>query len=154
MAIIELRFSPCDDPGEPDDFRPRSQWAVAVDPASPDRAFVRDLSLFVDVVAPGDRVPLHRHPIDELMVVEEGTGEVRLGGGTHVVSSGAVIFVPARLPHGARNIGSEPWRVLGVFAAERVGFEYLERNPAPGTEGDPPRPPYEIDVRAEADVLN
>lgn len=104
MAIIDrLQFSPCDDASEPDDFRPRSKWAVAVDPASPDGRYVRD---------------------------------------------------PAGTAHDGRNVGSEPWRVLGVFPAERVGFEYLERNPAPGTEGDPPQPAYEFDVRAEADALS
>jgi mannose-6-phosphate isomerase-like protein (cupin superfamily) len=153
MTIIErLQFSPCDDPSEPDDFRPRSSWAAAVDPAHPDGKYVRDLVLLVDVVAPGDRVPLHKHPIDELAIVEEGTAEVTLGDETRTVSSGTALFIPAGTAHSARNVGSKPWKVLGVFPAERVGFEYLERNPAPGTEGDPPRPAYEVDVRAEADA--
>lgn len=28
-----------------------------------------------------------------------------------------------------------------------VGIRYMERNPAPGTEGDDPQPPISIDVR-------
>jgi hypothetical protein len=35
-----------------------------------------------------------------------------------------------------------------MFPSERIGIEYLERNPAPGTEDDPPQPVVVIDVRA------
>ncbi len=153
MAIIDrLVFRPCDE-NDPDDYRPNSSWALAVDPVDPGGRFVRDLSVSIDDVAPGERVPLHTHPIDEVIVVAEGTAAVTCGEEVRLVSAGAVIFVPAETPHGGGPIDDRPVRFIGFFPAERVGFTALERNAAPGTEGDPPRPPYELDVRAEVASL-
>jgi hypothetical protein len=42
-AILEqLDFRPCIDAEDPDDYRPRSSWAVAADEVSRDRPFVKD----------------------------------------------------------------------------------------------------------------
>ncbi len=153
MAIIdELVFRPCDE-SDPDDYRPNSRWALAVDPANPPGRYVRGVSVSIDVVAPGDRVPLHTHPIDEVIVVAEGMAEVTCGDEVRVVSAGAVIFAPAETPHGGGPVDDRPVTFIGFFPADRVGFTALERNPAPGTEADPPRPTYELDVRAEVDAL-
>ncbi len=153
MSIIDqLVFRPCDE-SDPDDYRPNSSWALAIDPAKPGRPFVRDLSVSIDLVAPNDRVPLHTHPIDEVIFLAEGEAEVTCGDEVRVVSAGAVVFAPAGTPHGGGPIGDRPVRFIGFFAAERIGFTALERNPAPGTEGDPPRPTYELDVRTEVDSL-
>ena len=153
MTIIDrLTFRPCDE-SDPDDYRPNSTWAVAVDPVDPTGSFVRDSSVFIDVVAPGDRVPLHTHPIDEVTVVAEGAAEVCLGDEIRVVPPGAVMFAPAGTPRGGGPVDDRPVRFIGFFAADRIGFTALERNPAPGTEGDPPRPPYEMDVRAEVESI-
>lgn len=153
MAILEkLRYQPCADESDPDDYRPRSSWAAAVDPARSDRSFVSNLCAFVDVVAPGDRVPLHTHPVDELVILEQGTAEVALGDEVREIGAGAMVFVPAETAHGAVNVGDTRARFLGVFSAERIGVRYLQRNPAPGTEGNPPQPPFEVDVRAQIEA--
>jgi quercetin dioxygenase-like cupin family protein len=154
MAIIsELRYRPCDDAqGDPDDYRPRSSWAAAVDPGDGSGTRVEDQCVIVDVVAPGDRLPLHTHPVSELFVLEKGEVEITLGSELSTISAGAVVFAPAQVPHGARNIGDGEARFIGVFPTERVGIHYLERNPAPGTEGDPPQPLVEFDVRAEVEA--
>ena len=149
MTVIErLRYRSYD-ASDPDDFRPGSTWAMACDPARADGAYVRDLAVTVDIVAPGDRVPLHTHPIDEVVLVEDGTAEFVLGTETWIVEPGAVAFVPAGIPHGARAGSSAPVRFLGIFPSTRIGIELLERNPAPGTEGSRPQPPYVLDVRGE-----
>ena len=53
------------------------------------------------------------------------------------MTDGAVVFIPAGVPHGLSNPGSEPLPLEGIFATTRVWMRYLERNPAPGTEADP-----------------
>jgi len=35
-----------------------------------------------------------------------------------------------------------------VFPSHRLPIQYLERNPAPGTEGNAPQPPITYDMRA------
>ena len=135
------------DESDPDDYRPSSTWTgPLVDPVSAD-PYVRDLSLILERIAPGDRIPLHRHSVDEAIVVESGEVEIRLGGQARVVTGHSVVFVPAGVDHGARNIGTEPASYLAFFATTAIDIEYLERNPAPGTEGDPPQPAVVYDAR-------
>jgi quercetin dioxygenase-like cupin family protein len=148
MAILpNPALQPLDE-SDPDDYRPRSAWSgPLVDPVSPDR-YVRDLSVILERIAPGDRIPLHRHQVDEAIVVESGEVELRLGDETRLVTGRSVVFVPAGVEHGASNVGSEPASYLAFFPTTAMDIECLERNPAPGTEGDPPQPPVVYDARA------
>lgn len=103
----------------------------------------------VDQVAPGDRIPLHTHPIDEVVVVQGASARLRLGDETRTVPPGAVMFVPRGVPHGTDPVDAD-LTLVGFFASSVIETSYLERNPAPGTEGQPPLPRGIIDVRAEA----
>ncbi len=148
MAIISsLHYAPFDE-SDPDDFRPNSKWALVVDPGQGGQPFVDNITLIFEEVAPGDRIPLHTHPIHEVIVVDEGEPEITLGDETRQVDRGTVVFIPAGTPHQTRNASNEYVRIHAMFSSERIGIEYLERNPAPGTEGDAPQPAFTIDVRA------
>lgn len=150
MAIVlNPPLGPFDDPAvDPDDYRPRSVFAVLADPVSADGSYARNLSVILERIAPGDGIPLHRHPIEEAIVVESGTVEVRLGRQTEIVTARSVIFVPVGVPHGARNVGADDVVYTAFFPSVEIEIEYLERNPAPGTEGDPPQPAVVYDARA------
>ena len=150
MAIIpSFDYAPFDE-SDPDDFRPDSRWALLVDPGGPPGERVDDITLVVEEIAPGDRIPLHTHPINEVMVILDGAPEVTLGSDTRELSAGAVVFISAGTPHRTRNATSSRVRLHAMFPSERIGIEYLERNPAPGTEDDPPQPAFTIDVRGLA----
>jgi len=149
MAILDPpTLRPCDDLDDVDDYRPRSKWATAVDPATLDREYLRDAAVTIDEVAPGDSVPLHVHPTYEVVYLAEGPAEITVGDDTRIVEAGAIVFAPAGVPHGGRAIDG-PARFVGFFPTDVIETTYLERNPAPGTEGDPPRPVVVFDVRAE-----
>ncbi len=135
---------------DPDDYRPNSELALVCDPAAPAGNFVRGLTLLFENCAPGDRIPLHTHPHDEVIVIDEGTAEVVLGAERRAVGAGTVVFIPAGTPHGTRNTGSEVLRLHAIFPSAELELQYLERNPAPGTEDDPPQPPLTFDLRALA----
>jgi quercetin dioxygenase-like cupin family protein len=146
MSIVETRrYEPLTD--DPDDYRPNSEVALLADPERPDGAFVQGMSMLFENCAPGDRIPVHTHPIEEVIVIEEGAAEVVLGNERRAVGPGAVIFIPSGVPHGMSNSGTATLRVHAVFASATISLEYLERNPAPGTEADPPQGPIAIDVR-------
>jgi Cupin domain len=83
-----------------------------------------------------------------VIVILEGEPEVTLGDETRTLGPGGVVFIPAGTPHRTRNATTSRVRVHAMFPSERIGIEYLERNPAPGTGDDPPRPAVTIDVRA------
>ncbi len=71
MAIIaRFDYAPFDE-SDPDDFRPNSRWAMLVDPGGDSGAQVNDITLIIEEIAPGDRIPLHTHPINEVVVIEQ-----------------------------------------------------------------------------------
>ena len=130
---------------DPDDWRPDSRWALVSDPGD-ESGRGASFTFLVEEIAPGNRIPLHRHKIDELLVYLEGRGVVRLGVRRHAVEAGSSVFVPAGVAHGTDNTGYEPLHVHAIFASLVVDVEMLERNPQPGTEGDAPRS-WEYDSR-------
>ena len=123
---------------DPDDYRPRSRWAVIADPGTADGR-VDDLSIIQEVVAPGDRIPLHRHRVNEAVLIVLGDAEVTLEAEIIRPEPGSTVFIPAGTTHGHRNVGTEPLHIIAIFPATQVDMEMLERNPAPGTDGDAPR---------------
>jgi quercetin dioxygenase-like cupin family protein len=145
--VRDLQFRPLADEGDPDDWRPDSRLAVAVDPRG-DAPSVEGMTVFVEEVAVGDRIPLHEHTIDEVIFIDAGTGEITLGDDVQPVAAGAIAFIPAGVVHGTRNLGDKPLRIHAAFPSGTITIRYHQRNPAPGTEGDPPQPPVAIDVRA------
>jgi quercetin dioxygenase-like cupin family protein len=133
--------------GDPDDHRPNTSWAMVVDPVSVDAPYVTDLLVVLEQIANGDRIPLHTHPHDEAIVIARGRAEVRLADHLRIVGENAVAMVPKGVAHSIRAVDGAV-RINAFFPTTRIGIAYLERNPAPGTEGQAPAPPYEIDVRS------
>lgn len=149
MAIVtERAYRPIIDEGDPDDYRPNSGIAMALDPPRPDGNYVNGLMVLFERMAPGDRIPLHVHTIEELIIIDEGIAEVTLGQERRTVDAGAVIFIPAGVPHGTRNLGATALLMHAVFPSNLLPIQYLERNPAPGTGGNAPQPPITYDMRA------
>lgn len=124
--------------GDPDDHRPDTRWALLVDPGDA-HGRVGSLAIIREEIAVGDRIPLHTHDVDEAITILDGEAETRLGDDRRRVGAGAVIFVPAGTPHGTVNPGASPLHIHAVFPATTIEIAMLERNPAPGTEGDAPR---------------
>ena len=148
MAIVERwEYMPLASEDDPDDYRPESELAVIIDPARASGRFVEGMTVFDEKVAPGDRIPLHQHVVDEVLFVDEGRLEVTLGTESRVVEPRAVVFIPAGEEHGFRNVGEATARIHAVFPAREIAIRYLERNPAPGTEGDDAQPPVAFDFR-------
>lgn len=124
--------------GDPDDHRPASRWGLKVDPGD-ERGRVETLAIITEKIAPGDSIPLHTHDVDEAITILDGLADTRLGDESRRVGPGTVIFIPAGVPHGTANAGPEPLQIHAVFPATSIEIAMLERNPAPGTEADPPR---------------
>ena len=147
MSFFEkLRYQPLG-PEDPDDYRPETEVAFLVDPITQDGRYVRSLSFIFEKCAPGDAIPLHTHAIDEAIVVDEGALEATVGNDTKQVGTGGVVFIPAGVSHSLRNASGSVVRIHGVFPSDVIDIRYLERNPAPGTEGEPPQPPFVINLR-------
>jgi|ETNmetMinimDraft_35_1059890.scaffolds.fasta_scaffold232331_1 uncharacterized cupin superfamily protein len=59
--------------------------------------------------------PLHTHRADELIVVLEGSLDVRIGDETHRIGPDHTPVVPPDVPHGFTNVGPEPAKLLAFF---------------------------------------
>lgn len=66
-------------------------------------------------LAPGDRVLLHTHPIEEVLVFLGGTGIATLDNAEVAVHAGISLLLPAGVRHGFRNDGTVPLQVLVIF---------------------------------------
>jgi quercetin dioxygenase-like cupin family protein len=69
---------------------------------------------------PGVAFPRHWHPGEELVYVLEGTLEYQLGDDAPVVlKAGEVLFIPARTPHTAKNVGTVRGAELATYIVEK-----------------------------------
>ena len=82
------------------------------------------LTLFENVIAPGDGPPLHAHEReDESWYVLEGELRFKLGGEIRHAPRGSFVFVPRGVPHCFQNVGDEPARIIVFFTpAGMEGF--------------------------------
>ncbi len=83
-------------------------------------------------LAPGGRIPEHRHPdLEHEQVVIRGEMTISLDGHERVVGPGAAIFIPAGCPHWYENRGQEPVEFLCVVPnTGSYATEWLEDPPA------------------------
>jgi quercetin dioxygenase-like cupin family protein len=65
-------------------------------------------------VAPGGAIAPHVTPVDMEFFVLEGRGSFILGEESRVAGPGVLIPSPRGVPHGMRNLGPGPLRVLAV----------------------------------------
>ena len=68
---------------------------------------------------PGYAAPMHTHPGEEIIYVLEGTLEYEIGGKVTRVKPGDVLFVPAGVPHTAKNVGSGNGAELATYVVEK-----------------------------------
>ena len=137
----DFDLQPLTDPADPDDWRPNSIWALVSEESA-------NVAVIVEEIGVGDAIPLHRHRIDEVLLYEAGDAEVQVDEETYLVGAGDIVIVPAGAAHGTRNVGSAKVSVRAVFPSNRIDMTYIQRNPAPGTEGDAPQPGVIWDTRS------
>jgi quercetin dioxygenase-like cupin family protein len=68
----------------------------------------------------GHHLSTHTDNAEEIVLILAGTVEVSLGKECGSLSAGQAALVPAMVPHGIRNSGTETARCVGFFAASEV----------------------------------
>ena len=113
------------------------------------RIGARKLGYNLTVIDPGKAAyPAHAHHInEEMFLILEGQGELRLGEARHALRAGDVVACPPGGPetaHQIRNTGSEPLKVLSISTFEPVDvIDYPDSNTtgfgvlATGPDGQP-----------------
>jgi mannose-6-phosphate isomerase-like protein (cupin superfamily) len=89
-----------------------------------------DVSIFVTRHPPGSAVELHVHPYAETFLLLEGRGRWTRGDDVIEVEAEQVLVVPPDTPHGFRNIGEGPLRVVAVHERGTTRQTWLGEEPA------------------------
>jgi quercetin dioxygenase-like cupin family protein len=70
--------------------------------------------------APGAAFGMHTHPGEEVAYVLEGTLEYQFEGKPPLtLKAGEALFIPAGVPHAARNVGSDKAAELATYLVEK-----------------------------------
>ena len=75
---------------------------------------------------PGSGPRLHKHPYEEVFVVQEGAVTFTAGDDVVEAGGGQVVVVPAGVPHKFVNTGDGRLRQIDIHASERFITESLE----------------------------
>ncbi len=80
--------------------------------------------LFVDA-PPGDGPSLHRHPYEELFIVQEGRCTFQLGDEELDAAAGDIVIAPAGVPHRFVNTGDGPLKQIDIHVSAEFSTEWL-----------------------------
>lgn len=75
----------------------------------------RGVCLLVNTVDPGAAAPLHKHTVEETMLVLEGTVWVRVADEHYSVDPQHTVIIPAGTPHAWGNAGPGVAKLLWAF---------------------------------------
>jgi mannose-6-phosphate isomerase-like protein (cupin superfamily) len=90
------------------------------------------VSAIVDRSQPGEGPALHRHPYDEVWIVEQGEVTFSAGDRSLPARAGHVVTVPAGEFHGFKNTGATPLQMVCIHTRARMETEWLQpREPVP-----------------------
>src|SRR3954464_9479412 len=70
----------------------------------------------------GAAIPLHTHPVDEVVIVAEGALTVEAGGETQVVGGGHTVVIPPETPHRLSNHSTAAVHMLAAAAWNHATF--------------------------------
>ena len=130
--------------GERREFRtrPGTFFTLKVDPRN---CGSEHMTVIAEDMAPGDRIPTHRHPDAEVVIlIHSGTGRVTLGDKVQEAHAGAVVFIPKDTWIGVENVDKARLTLTGVLSAP--GYEeYLRAISVPAGKPVAPLSNAELD---------
>src|SRR5258705_7020545 len=83
------------------------------------RALARPLEGLAAEYAPGAEIPLHQHPVAQLLYASSGVMTVTTEHGTWVVPPERAVWVPARVGHAIRMTGRVSMRT--IYLSDALG---------------------------------
>ena len=85
-----------------------------------------DVSFILVDMQPGEGVRLHKHPYQEIFIIQEGVGTYMVGTTTLEARAGQILIAPADTPHKFVNSGEGPLRQVDIHLSKRFITEWLE----------------------------
>ncbi len=81
--------------------------------------------IWVDMPPEGG-IRLHKHPYQEIFIVQEGVATVQVAGDTLVAHAGQIVLVPPDTPHKFMNQGNRPLRQVDIHVSGQFITYWLE----------------------------
>ncbi len=81
--------------------------------------------IWVDM-KPGDGVRLHKHPYEEIFIVQEGMAIYTVGSTIIEACAAQIIIVPADTPHKFSNTGDQWLKQIDIHVSPKFITEWLE----------------------------
>ena len=85
-----------------------------------------DISFIWVDMQPGDGVRLHKHPYEEIFIIQEGLVTFTVGSSTREAQAGHIVIVPPGLPHKFMNSGEGRLRQIDIHQSPRFITQWLE----------------------------
>ena len=85
-----------------------------------------DVSFILVDMQPGEGVRLHKHPYQEIFILQEGVATYMLGTTTLEVRAGQIIIAPADTPNNFVNSGEGKLRQVDIHLSKRFITQWLE----------------------------
>jgi mannose-6-phosphate isomerase-like protein (cupin superfamily) len=86
-----------------------------------------NVCFFISDTPPGRGPSLHKHPYEEVFVVQSGKLTFTVGDEIIETSGEQIVIVPAGVPHKFVNSGTESARHIDIHVNPRMVTEWLER---------------------------
>lgn len=83
------------------------------------------VSFFLNHPAPGSGPRLHRHPYEEVFIVQAGEATFTVGDETIDAAAGDILVAPAGAPH-KFVVNTEDYRSVNIHPVARMQTEWLE----------------------------
>jgi quercetin dioxygenase-like cupin family protein len=71
-------------------------------------------------IEPGDRLAEHTDSAEEILYVVAGDAEAQVGDERGRLTAGDLAVIPAMVPHGLVNVGTETVKVFGFFSESEI----------------------------------
>jgi|SRR4051795_6917230 mannose-6-phosphate isomerase-like protein (cupin superfamily) len=78
---------------------------------------------------PGGGPQLHKHPYEEVFVVQEGQVTFMINSTTFEAKAGHIVIVPQDTPHKFINSGDGPLKQIDIHLSPKFIIEYVEELP-------------------------
>ena len=88
---------------------------------------VKNVSFIWVDMAPGGTVRLHKHPYEEIFIIQEGIATFTVGSATLEARGGQIIIVPAEVPHKFMNLSDQPLRQIDIHVNKQFITDWLEK---------------------------
>ena len=78
------------------------------------------------IIQPGGQIPLHKHSIEDCVLLREGSGEIHINDEVIKVQAPMTVLIPPNIKHRVVNTGDKPIRIIFGFPSINVDRQLLD----------------------------